>query len=228
MNIIKIIILGDSGVGKSRLCHNYINMGQDYISDVTIGVDYNYKSYYINGIHYNINIWDTAGQDKYKSIIRSYYRNNDSCIIVLNTVNLESYKNAQYWIDEINKNSITKNIYLIGNKIDLKHKIRQNIINEIIQNLIKINKNIKGYYEVSSLTGENVEKIFNYIIEESIINNNKSNGIFLNSDELYEIDLNSEKLNEINLNSEKLYELEYGLDNINISEKNKSNLKCCY
>jgi small GTP-binding protein len=228
MNIIKIIILGDSGVGKSRLCHNYINMGQDYISDVTIGVDYNYKSYYINGIHYNINIWDTAGQDKYKSIIRSYYRNNDSCIIVLNTVNLESYKNAQYWIDEINKNSITKNIYLIGNKIDLKHKIRQNIINEIIQNLIKINKNIKGYYEVSSLTGENVEQIFNYIIEESIINNNKSNGIFLNSDELYEIDLNSEKLNEINLNSEKLYELEYGLDNINISEKNKSNLKCCY
>lgn len=228
MNIIKIIILGDSGVGKSRLCHNYINMGQDYISDVTIGVDYNYKSYYRNGIHYNINIWDTAGQDKYKSIIRSYYRNNDSCIIVLNTVNLESYKNAQYWIDEINKNSITKNIYLIGNKIDLKHKIRQNIINEIIQNLIKINKNIKGYYEVSSLTGENVEQIFNYIIEESIINNNKSNGIFLNSDELYEIDLNSEKLNEINLNSEKLYELEYGLDNINISEKNKSNLKCCY
>ena len=142
---IKIILVGDSSVGKSTFYNKLIG-NNNYYPTPTIGVDYTslYKEY--NGNKKKICIWDTAGQEKFMSIIRSYFKNVAGIILMFDLSRYETYINLQNWINIINdENTCNHNhpILLIGNKSDLK-----NIIPNKELEKLKNDKNVI-YKEVS-------------------------------------------------------------------------------
>ena len=118
----KIIIIGDSGTGKSSLMLRYTDDTFSEFHNTTIGVDFKFKKLKINDTYVGFHIWDTAGQEKFKSIIRSYYLNSDGIILVFDLNSKYTFDNLQYWIDEIKYTGRQKcPIILIGNKTDLKN-----------------------------------------------------------------------------------------------------------
>jgi Ras-related protein Rab-1A len=118
--ILKYLIIGSSGVGKSSLLLRYVD---DEYSDqhiVTIGVDFKIKTMDVNGKKIKVNIWDTAGQERFKGITSSYYKGAKGIMIVYDLTDLESFKKINDWMIEIEKNA-PNDVYkiLIGNKSDL-------------------------------------------------------------------------------------------------------------
>jgi small GTP-binding protein len=135
--IFKTVIIGNTGVGKSCLLQKYTR--DQFISyhETTIGVDFATKQLKIplNGHLYNIKLqlWDTAGQEKFRSITQTYYRNCCAAIVVFDLTNRESFEKSQYWIDTIiNGCGNDTTIILVGNKSDLEDDrvITEDEINE--------------------------------------------------------------------------------------------------
>ena len=155
--IFKFIIIGDSNVGKSSLMTRFLydSMINDYES--TVGVDFGSKIIDINDKKIKLQIWDTAGQENYRSITRSYYKNTACCFIVFDITNKESFDNVSKWIDDlhiIKPNPIIAT--LIGNKYDMK-KNRKVTYTDAITLAIK---NDMEYYETSAINKKNIEEIF--------------------------------------------------------------------
>ena len=119
----KILLIGDSGVGKSsivlRFTENTYN--ESYIS--TIGVDFKVKKLIIDNNVVKIQLWDTAGQERFKTITFSYYRGSHAVIIVFDITSRESFMNIEAWLEEIYKFCDKKKIkiIIIGNKKDLEN-----------------------------------------------------------------------------------------------------------
>ena len=121
--IFKILLLGNSNVGKSSLFLRFVD---DIWNDTfvpTIGVDFKIKTLEIDGKKIKMQIWDTAGQERFKNIIASYYRGAHGILLLYDVTDRESFKNLSNWLIEIEKNA-NKNILkvLIGNKTDLEEK----------------------------------------------------------------------------------------------------------
>jgi len=116
----KLLLIGDTGTGKSSLILRYVNcsFNDSYIS--TIGVDFKQKIIQLNGSLIKLQIWDTAGQERFRVITNSYYRGANGIIIVYDVTDLESFENAKKWLTEIDRyaNEGTKKL-IIGNKCDL-------------------------------------------------------------------------------------------------------------
>lgn len=125
----KIIILGDSGAGKTSIINRFLdNNNPPLVHDPTIGIDFRVKpasDINLDGTIIKLHIWDTAGQENYKSIIESYYKGIAAAIIVFDLTSYQSFKNVQYWLNELSIHSntnIRQPIVLIGNKNDLGNK----------------------------------------------------------------------------------------------------------
>jgi len=116
----KFILVGDSGVGKSTLIERYINKRFTKITNITIGVEFQYKIIEIDGKRIRIEIWDTAGQERFHSIIKGYYRNAIASLIVYDITQKSSFAHIPYWIKILNEDTNTNHLFkvLIGNKID--------------------------------------------------------------------------------------------------------------
>ena len=157
MKIFKIILVGNSGVGKSSLLRRYIY--NDFIEtyNSTIGIDFKHK---IINNDTKLHIWDTAGQERFCSIIKTYYRNIDCVFLFFDITNKASFLALQYWYDEVKKYSDPLFI-LIGTKNDLK-QFRKVNLQEISDFIIP--KHMK-YFEISSKTGENISDIFDVSID---------------------------------------------------------------
>ena len=121
--IFKVLLLGNSNVGKSSLFLRFVD---DIWNDTfvpTIGVDFKIKTLEIDGKKIKMQIWDTAGQERFKNIIASYYRGAHGILLLYDVTDRESFKNLSNWLIEIEKNA-NKNVLkvLIGNKTDLEDK----------------------------------------------------------------------------------------------------------
>jgi small GTP-binding protein len=121
----KMIIIGDSNVGKSNMLYVYINgkYGETDELKSTIGIEYYSKIYKWGKDIVKYQFWDTAGQEKYRSICKFYYINVNSIILVYDITCQKSFDNLPKWLDEIDTNCIVKDdvkvkILLVGNKID--------------------------------------------------------------------------------------------------------------
>jgi Ras-related protein Rab-2A len=160
--LLKYIIIGDSSVGKSNILLRY---SQDRFSDeyqATIGVEFGAKNIEINNKIYRVQIWDTAGQENFRSITRAYYKNSVCAFVVYDISNRESFDNAQNWIEDC-KTQSPKTIFLVlvGNKCDLESS-RQVNYDEGMQ----LANNYKMlFYETSAKTGLNINEIFNKSVE---------------------------------------------------------------
>jgi small GTP-binding protein len=172
----KILILGDAGVGKSSLVVRYCD---DIFNDTyynTIGVDFKIKMKKINNKIIKLNIWDTAGQEKFRALITSYYRNIDIIIFIFDLTNQQSFRNIEYWYEEIKQSLKPFNkLYLVGTKNDNKNNIF--IENDYIIELSK-KYNMK-YFDTSSKKNYNINNLFDDIFNE-----------------IYDISINKEKNDE--------------------------------
>ena len=159
----KHIILCDTLTGKT----SYFNklLYNKYISDkiTTIGVDFGVQFLNINGKIIKNHFWDTAGQEKYKSIIRSYYRGIMGCIIMFDLTNLESFHNINKWLNELKYYGKYENLSIIvlGNKSDLKENIKVNL--DLILDYCN-NENL-DYFEISVKDNINIKESFEHLVK---------------------------------------------------------------
>lgn len=186
--LFKFIIVGDSNVGKSCLLLRYINNYFNDKKDSTVGVEFGYKLIEINDKNNNIipiklHIWDTAGQESFKSITRSYYRASAGVILVYDITVRESFINIISWLNEI-KNHNTDNdpvIALIGNKIDLnknrKVSTQEGRTLSQLYNLLFFEISIKENLNIDYIFSDITYKIYNNIITTNIEYKNNIHGI---------------------------------------------------
>ncbi len=123
---IQLIVVGESCVGKTSLLYKYSQgfFTQEHLA--TVGIEFFTKEEEINGRKIRVKIWDTAGQELYKSITKNFYRNSDGVIIVYDVTDRESFEKVQEWVQSISENTDTeKNIQkvLVANKVDLTRKV---------------------------------------------------------------------------------------------------------
>eukprot|EP00388_Colpodella_angusta_P003467 GDKJ01012220.1.p1 GENE.GDKJ01012220.1~~GDKJ01012220.1.p1 ORF type:complete len:215 (+),score=55.80 GDKJ01012220.1:23-667(+) len=121
--LFKLLLIGDSGVGKSCLLLRFSddNYSDSYIS--TIGVDFKIKTININNKTVKIQIWDTAGQERFRTITCAYYRGAHGIIVVYDVTDRESFLNVKNWMSEIDKHAAPTTLrLLVGNKVDLASK----------------------------------------------------------------------------------------------------------
>ena len=119
--LLKIIIIGDSNVGKTSFLDKFVNNNFQKVYLSTIGVDFFTKIIEVDGIKFKIHLWDSCGQEKFKSLTRSYYRNMDGIIMMYDITDLKSFENIKSWLTESEKfadNCVAK--ILVGNKKDLE------------------------------------------------------------------------------------------------------------
>ena len=153
----KVVVVGDSGVGKTNLIHRFVNNTFNKDSKATVGVEFLSKTFIINKEIFKIEIWDTAGQERYKAITAAYYKGAMGAMIVYDVTNQNSFDNVNRWSSEIReKASKNINLIMIGNKIDLKDNIAVN--SEMSQEKAKsLNMAVM---ETSALDSSNVQEAF--------------------------------------------------------------------
>ena len=176
--LFKYIIVGDPSVGKSNLLMKFAHNKFTEEYQATIGVEFGAKNIEFNNQIYRIQIWDTAGQENFRSITRAYYKNSVCAMVVYDITNLESFQHVQNWIEDIqNQSPKTVTIVLIGNKIDLEDK---RVISYDEGNEFAI-KNGIIFAETSAKTGDGIEDIFMKSAKE-IVKNMSENYYDLNSE----------------------------------------------
>lgn len=121
--LFKFIIIGDSSVGKSCLLLRFTEGRYKTEHEPTLGVEFGSKNIKVADQVIKIQIWDTAGQESFKSITRSYYKGSIAALIVYDITRRESFESISKWLHEVRSHSHEKvEIVLIGNKSDLNHK----------------------------------------------------------------------------------------------------------
>lgn len=158
--IFKIILIGDSNTGKTSLINRFIYNSFDPNYMCTIGVDFMMKKVELdNSTIVKLQLWDTAGMEKYRQITANYFRGAQGAIVVFDLTNKESFNMIQKWIDFFYQTANTqfhRTIIVVGNKSDLTEE--RKVTPEEISKYISTNK--FQYYETSAKYGSNVDNLF--------------------------------------------------------------------
>ena len=144
---ISIIMVGDTAVGKSTLMKKFITGNFSDSLAPTIGVELYKKEIMIDNKKYLYRIWDTCGQERFRSLSKSYFRNSDGIMLLFDLNTVQSFENINTWIESIKENGCEETpIILVGTKCDLN----QNVSDETIQKFQKDNDIIQQFYKCSS------------------------------------------------------------------------------
>lgn len=160
-NNYKLVLLGDTAVGKSCIAMRYVNDDFYEFQEPTIGAAFLSKHITINNQEFRLDIWDTAGQERYRSLAPMYYRGAQAALVIYDITMNSSFNGAKSWIKELKSKTTNCYIVLLGNKCDLEKNRR--VENDDVENFC-LENNIK-HILTSAKTGENVEKVFKTIIE---------------------------------------------------------------
>jgi small GTP-binding protein len=160
----KVVLIGDMKVGKTNIVSRYIKNEFNKYSMSTIGVEFGSKELVIEGHNVKVQIWDTAGQEKYKSITNAYYKGAKGAFVVYDITNKNSFDNADNWLNNLRASADKKcSIILIGNKSDLENKREVSIE----QGEEKAKNSEIAFMETSALSGDNIDKAFEMMINEA-------------------------------------------------------------
>lgn len=155
--IFKIIIIGDSGSGKSSFIYHFLNAEEKKNPQYTIGVEYSSKIIRIDNKKVKLQIWDTAGQERFKSITKAYYRGAHGVFVMYDMTNQDSFKNVDTWVNDAREFADQDiSIMVLGNKCDLKNKRKIYYDDGLV---ICQSKGV-AFCECSSTEGQNVDLSF--------------------------------------------------------------------
>tara|TARA_Y100000389_G_scaffold199456_1_gene237872 strand:+ start:1103 stop:1741 length:639 start_codon:yes stop_codon:yes gene_type:complete len=183
----KIVLLGECGAGKSSIAEKYINDSFLTTGTSTIGVDFFNKIIKYDEKTLKIQIWDTAGQEKFNNLVYSYFRDCAFAIIVFDTTNYESFKKVEFWLEKFQlytTEMAPKPFILVGSKSDMT------LIREVTQEeaTLKAQELECIYIECSSKNGTNIDEIFDKSteiiynkVQEGILDPKKTEGIRIQS-----------------------------------------------
>jgi len=174
--LLKVIILGDSGVGKTSLMNQYVSNKFTSAYKATIGADFLTKEVMVDDKLVTMQIWDTAGQERFQSLGVAFYRGADCCILVFDVNNAKSFEHIENWRDEFLTQAAPRNpetfpFLLIGNKIDLENRA---VTQKRAQAWCQANGNIP-YFETSAKEAINVAQAFQTIAKNALANDNSFN-----------------------------------------------------
>ncbi|KAI8343246.1 ras-related protein rab-2 [Chlamydoabsidia padenii] len=157
--IIKYIIVGDSGVGKSCLLIQFTDKRFNAGRELTIGVEFGTRFISVDDKQIKLQIWDTAGQESFRSITQSYYRGAAGALLVYDISRRESFDHISTWLADVRKHANPNTtIVLVGNKSDLGENKRQ-VTYEEAEQFAKDN-GISLFLETSAKSASNVEEVF--------------------------------------------------------------------
>ena len=155
---IKLVLLGESSVGKTSIVSRFVNQQFTDLQDSTIGASYFSKLSMIKGENYRLEIWDTAGQERYHSLAPMYYRGAKGAIVVFDITSANSFEKAKSWISELKLTAnMNVQITLVGNKTDLQH--RRQVLSDTAKNYAEQEE--LTYIETSAKNNINIDDIFN-------------------------------------------------------------------
>ncbi|KAG9393083.1 Ras-related protein RABA2a [Carpediemonas membranifera] len=161
--LFKLVLIGDSGVGKSNLLSRFTRNEFLYESKSTIGVEFATRNLKMEGKTVKAQIWDTAGQERYRAITSAYYRGAVGALLVFDITKRATYDNVDRWLKELREHADPDiAIMLVGNKTDQPH-LRGVSTAEAQQ---KAREAKLSYFETSALSGDNVEASFTELVKE--------------------------------------------------------------
>ncbi|TRY77483.1 hypothetical protein TCAL_07406 [Tigriopus californicus] len=165
----RLILIGDSTVGKSSLLRYFTDGSFAEVSDPTVGVDFFARLIQVHdGTNIKLQLWDTAGQERFRSITKSYYRNSVGALLVYDICNRDSFQHIPVWLMEARRHiePYRAVFILVGCKLDLVHENRNNreVTTEEARRFAEMHK--IGFVETSAKTGHNVEDAFNGVAQE--------------------------------------------------------------
>ena len=151
--MIKLVLFGESNVGKTTIFKRFCENIFDKNTITTLGIEFKIKNYKYNNKDYSIQIFDTAGHERFKSITENYFRMGNGFLMVFDLTNQDSLTNLENWINKVNEVIEDPKYIIIGNKDDIKEQIPKDIIK---QKLFKY-KNIP-FIKTSALKNKNINK----------------------------------------------------------------------
>jgi len=179
--LLKVIILGDSGVGKTSLMNQYVHKRFSAQYKATIGADFLTKEVMIDDKLVTLQIWDTAGQERFQSLGVAFYRGADSCVLVHDITDSKSFESLESWMDEFlvhaaPRNADTFPFVVLGNKSDLvkKRQVQLNKAQQWCQS-----KGDIPYFETSAKEALNVEQAFQTIAKNALQQEASQKPIFI-------------------------------------------------
>ena len=152
----KIIIIGDSGVGKSSLLKRAVQNTFDTNYQATIGFEFLLMHFKVNDLKIKLQIWDTCGEEMYRSLVQGFYRNTSLAIIVYDISRKKSFEALEIWLKDLRQHTEEGiPVFIVGNKMDL-----QKDISTEEAKMFSVSNRTKFFTECSAKSGENVKDIF--------------------------------------------------------------------
>ncbi|XP_070580390.1 ras-related protein Rab-7a-like [Ptychodera flava] len=165
--LVKVILLGDSGVGKSSLVDQYVHNKFTDKYKATIGVDFTTKEVVVGDDVMTLQIWDTAGQERFKSLGVSFYRGTNACVLVFDVTSHRTFQSLETWREDflVHGSLATENnefspFFVLGNKTDLKDR---EVCRETAEEWCRSKKEVLPYFETSAKDNASVAKVFETI-----------------------------------------------------------------
>lgn len=174
--VFKVLLIGDSGVGKTCILHRYTDDSYDENLLATIGIDFKVKALEMRDKRICLQIWDTAGQERFHTITNSYYRGASGIVLVYDITSEKSFANIATWLTNINKHASSNVIkILVGNKLDqADNRVISTERGQTLAEQLEV-----CFFETSALDGSNVRQMFLAVIGEmldSYLENEESAG----------------------------------------------------
>ena len=157
---VKVVLVGQSAVGKTCIAARYVNGYFQHSAVSTVGASYLTKTITIDKQLYDFNIWDTAGQELYRSLTPMYYRNAHAAFVVFDVTNKSTFLASENWIKDLQEGNDNVLIMLVGNKIDLQE---QRVVQFAEAETLAKKYNLQ-YIETSALSGVGIDKAFQMVI----------------------------------------------------------------
>ena len=159
--LFRVIIVGNTGVGKSCLLMRFSEDKFNENHDVTIGVEFGTRNLKVDNHLIKLQIWDTAGQESFRSITRSFYRRADGVLLVYDITNRTTFEDCSHWMSEIKQNGNEDVIiFLVGNQIDLISAAEPAQVTSSDAQGFVAQHGLSGFIETSAKSGKNVEQAF--------------------------------------------------------------------
>ncbi|KAK2181846.1 hypothetical protein NP493_377g01014 [Ridgeia piscesae] len=163
----KVLLLGESGVGKTAMIRSIIGLQFDPESVPTIGIDFARKTFEVDGAKVKFEIWDTAGQERFRTITRFQFRGTKGVLLMYDVTNKKSFSKLKYWLDCVDQELDQQNkepvpVFIIGNKCDLDEQ--RQVTAEMGEKMAE-SSYVHGFMETSARDNTNVQQAFHQLAE---------------------------------------------------------------